>query len=176
MKTYNKSRTYLLPLIDARVNLNINYVRNTYIHTYEDFDHFKLHIEHEFDSIEDVEEYDSHITKSTSYVRKLNVNTSDDKITIIYSFNLDTDFRSTFILFTKGKYSKISNVDQNIIKSFWNRIYGKTNKQFVFKIKNILDKSNILKKELEEQLAVKLPVEAELSSIINYDDEIYYGD
>lgn len=176
MKTYNKSRTYLLPLIDARINLNINYIRNTYLHTYEDFEHFRLHVKHEFNTIEEVEEYEAHITKSPLYVRKLNVDTNDDKITIIYSFNLDNDFRSTYVLFTKGMYSKISNVDQNMIKSFWNRIYGRTNKQFVLKIKNILDKSNILKKELEEQLAVELPADAELSSIINYDDEIYYGD
>lgn len=170
----NKSRTYILPLIAARNSINIKYVRNTYLYTSEDFENFKLHLIHEFTDLEEIAEYDKKLMQNPSYIRKLRVD-DDDKIKFIYTFKLDKDFRDTFRNFMYGKYSKISNVDKNIIKSFWTDVYGIAGRKFVSKVKDILDRSSILKKELEEQLAVKLSDEAELSSIIDLEDEIYYG-
>ena len=169
---YNKSRTYLLPMLASRVDLNFNKIRNTYLHTTNDFEHFRLHIEHVFDNFEDKLEYDKIIKKSSNFINEVK---NDFEDSYIYSFALDNDFKAAYRNFVLGKYSKLSNIDKNLILSYWNSVYNtKSNFQFKTNLKDILNQSPILKKQLEEKLAVSLPDDAELSSIINIEDEIYY--
>lgn len=92
----------------------------------------------------------------------------------MYCFKLDDDFKDTYDKFVSGKYSKISNVDKNIILSYWSEVYEGKQTSFINKLRNILNKAPSLKKELEDSLNVKLSNDAELSSVIDIENEIFY--
>ena len=162
----NKSRTYLLPLLMSRLELNMSYIGNTYLYKEDNFDNYFLHIEHSFNNLEEKEKYDNLLSLNIINIEQF----SEGKY--LYTFKIDNDFKDTYRKFVEGKYSKIANVDKNLILSFWQN--QKNSKKFTVLIKDIFDRSSILKKKLEEDLKVKLADDAELSSIIDLEKEIFY--
>lgn len=168
---YNKSRTYILPLICARLDISHQYCGNTYLYTYDDFDKYQLYVEHVFGEDVDIEEYNNKLSKT----KTLDVVVLDEhKRKYLYCFKLDNDFKDTYDKFVSGKYSKISNVDKNIILSYWTDVYAGTQRPFINKLRNILNRAPSLREELETKLNVKLKKDAELSSIIDIENEIFY--
>ncbi len=171
-KKFNKSRTYLLPLLMNKYDIEMSFVENTYLYTVDDFESVRLHISCKFDNEEQMVSFESKAFRKNTYIRK-SKGESDNNV--IYTLPLAKEHHNTYHLFIDGKYSKIQNIDKNTIMMFWNRLYKGANKPFLSKVRQIFDRSDILKKELEEQLKVRLPEGAELSSVINIEDEIYYG-
>ncbi len=162
----------MLPLLCSRIPLDHAVLGNTYLHTYDDFERYRLHVVHTFENNYDVEEYNSKLEKYEGFKGY----TEMDGIprSYLYHFELDSDFRKAYNLFTTGKYSRLSNVDKNIINNYWYDVYNKSNRGFLLTLKQIFNRDEVLKKKLESELKVVLKEDAELSSIIDIEDEIYY--
>lgn len=89
-----------------------------------------------------------------------------DKYSMVFCFNVPRKYQMDYVKFLNGKYSELSpNCKTKILKFF--------NASVSSDIYKILYKDPAYKKILEENLGVELPKDAELGSLINYDNETY---
>lgn len=89
-----------------------------------------------------------------------------DKYSMIFCFNVPRKYQMDYVKFLNGKYSELSpNYKLKILKFF--------NASVSSDIYKILYKDPDYKKLLEENLGVELPKDAELGSLINYNNETY---
>lgn len=171
---YNKSKTYLLPLISEFVNIKKEYfynLENTYI--FDDKGLYK-------DSIYLLHNFSFKNPKLTSYEHELTDNhlftdiiddTSNNKV--IYVFKFPEEYMHEYNKYKEGKYSEFNKDAKEIILNFYGDIYSNNDRavSFLLKTKQILFKNKILKEKYERELNVKIDDSAELSDPMNEEDE-----
>jgi hypothetical protein len=171
---YNKSKTYLLPLISEFVNIKKEYfynLENTYI-----FDDKRLYN----NSIYLLHNFSFKNPKLTSYEHELTDNhlftdiiddPSNNKV--IYVFKFPEEYMDEYNKYKEGKYSEFNKDAKEIILNFYGNIYSNNNRavSFLLKAKQILFKDKILREKYEKELNVKIDSNAELSDPMNEEDE-----
>jgi hypothetical protein len=171
---YNKSKTYLLPLLSELVEFDRKFfdnMQNTYIA--DDLGMYEncLYILHDF-SFRNPEftAYENRLTKTEYFVDLIDI---DDKV--LYIFKFPEEYMHEFIKFKQGKYSHFGADAKELILDFYTNVFqGNLNAVgFLLKLKQILFKDKKLKKEIEAKLGVSLPKDAELTDVINMEDETF---
>lgn len=164
---YNKSSFCILPILN--INRDLLYWNNSLLNCYI--------------GIKEYEDYKDHIIllfkfKSTApflSVKELLINHSLYRTSIsftsksteyhLFIMNLPEDKKEVLDLFKKGKYSKFNKEYKDLIEI----IHKVTPKKQLY---HILRKTNDLRKQLEQKLGAKIPVELDLWSIPYKKDEI----
>lgn len=154
----NQSFVFLLPLFNIK---NTNAVVNTYLGNNKTAFDNKLYILTEVSS----NELESNIYLVDRY------NTEDGMF--MYELKIPEHFENDYNHFLNGKYSKFSEKAKDIIITKVARSSAKVAKDTV--VHSILYKTEKRKKQLETDLDVKLPADAELASIFNINTEVYDG-
>tara|TARA_R110000822_G_scaffold302649_2_gene426985 strand:+ start:33467 stop:34069 length:603 start_codon:yes stop_codon:yes gene_type:complete len=171
---YNKSKTYLLPLLSELVDFDIKFYKhliNTYIAEdtgkYEDC----LIIEHEFSfKVPEFTKYEQQLIDSELFVDSIDVG---DKV--LYVFKFPEEYMHEYNCFKAGKYSQYKKDAKELILEFFTTIYRNNLNavDFLLKVKHILFKNKRLKEKIETDLKVRLPHDAELTDRMEEKDETY---
>lgn len=168
----NLSRTYLLPLISPVIGIEqkfYNLIENTYL-----FDSNKEYnncffIVQDF-SFKNPEytAYEHRITNNDLFVKCIDIGSK-----VIYIYNFPKEYTHEYNEFINSRYSTFLDDAKKQILKYWTILKGGTITSigFVTKVKQILYKEQILKNELEKQLNVTIPDEAELGNYVDLDME-----
>lgn len=172
---YNKSKTYLLPLLSELVHLDLRYfyyLENTYI--FDDINKYKncIYLLHK------IKTYDK---KFTNYEYKLLDNPYFiDLIDIsgtysLYVFNFPSEYMHEYNMYKQGKYSQFGEDAKKLILNFWGEVYQNNANAvtFLMKVKQILFRDKKLKRQLEKDLGVEISDTAELGSSIETENETF---
>lgn len=171
---YNKSKTYLLPLLSEKVYLDkrfFKYLRNTYIYDNSSIYNSSIYLLHDYRNLNiNIKNYEKNIIQN-KYFKDIIINKNE----VTYVFDFPNDYIAEYIAFIEGKYSYFSNHSKKIILSYYTELYsGNINAiTFLIKLKQILYKDEKLKNEIEKDLNVKLDYNAELTDVINHNDETF---
>lgn len=176
---FNKSKTYLLPLISEVIKLEpsfFKYLRNTYIFDkngeYEDC----IFIEHEFNFKNPAfTKYEYEMTNNQYFVDLIDLDN-----TVVYVFKFPEEYMHEYNSFKEGKYSKFKKDAKELILDFYSTIYSNNMNAipFIVKVKQILFKDKKLKQQIEKSLSsrdhkVILDENAELTDIIDEENETF---
>ena len=171
---YNKSKTYLLPLLAQVIDMDIkffNHLRNTYIGDVNGLYKDCLIVLHDF-SFKNPEftKYENRITSNPYFVDLVDINNQ-----VLYIFKFPEEYLTEYKLFQQGKYSLYGDDAKEVILNFYGDIYtGNLNAvKFLLTLKQVLYRDNKLKQELEKKLGVSLPAQAELSDIADMEAETF---
>lgn len=160
---WNKSTTYILPLLGYKFSKKqMDCLKNTYIF-FEDTE-CCLFITLKIEDSPTFEDLITYLINRNDFLDTIGV--SDDEITIVIQIKDEISYR----MFIDGKYSLMSHKAKKQILAFYTPL---ATTKFVEKVRSILFKKEELRAELSKQLGVELPKTAELSSIINIEDERY---
>lgn len=171
---YNKSKTYLLPLLSELLDLDRKFfdnLVNTYI--FDDEGHYKdcLFILHDF-SFKNPEFtlYENRLTNSEYFVDLYDIGKQ-----VLYVFRFPDEYMHEYNKFKEGKYSEFGVDAKELILAFYTDIFqGNLNAvNFLLKIKQILFKDEKLKKQIEYKLGVFLDSKAELTDVMQPLNETY---
>lgn len=169
----NKSTTYFLPLFDSYFRIKyFNLLQNTYFF-YDDIKEDIFCILYKFDgrvvgsyqSRDGFTVYEQRIRESKLYMSE-----EDFGEYVLYVFKLPDELIETKHTLLEGKYSKLSDKQKEKIVHF---IYEKYGNGPATQVSNILYKSAELRERLEEILNHTIPKDAELSSIIEAEEETF---
>jgi hypothetical protein len=171
---YNKSKTYLLPLLAEVIEIDtrfFNHLKNTFISDTNDKYKDCIFILHDF-SFKNPEftNYEHKLTNNPYFVDLIDI----DNL-VLYIFKFPEEYMEEYNLFKKGKYSKFGEDAKKVIINFFGHIYqGNLNAvKFLLALKQILYKDKKLKERIEEDLRVTLPKDAELTDIASMEDETF---
>jgi len=175
VKISNRSKTYLLPLLSEIVKFDMRffkYILNTFI--FDDIDKYKdsLYILHRTD-IKDPEftAYENKLLDNEYFVNLYDV----DSEYSLYVFKFPDHYLHEYYSFKKGGYSKFGEDAKEFILDFWEEVHKENvNKvKFLLKLKQVLFKDDKLKRQIEEELKLKLSKDAELADVIEPKNETY---
>ena len=171
---YNKSKTYLLPLLSEFVNFDRKFysnLLNTYIYddtgTYENC----FFILHDFSfKLPEFTHYEHDLINNQLFVDLIDIN---DKV--LYIFKFPEDYMHEYNSFILGKYSEYGVDAKEMILQFFTNIYRNNINavDFLLTLKHTLFKDEKLRKKLESDLGVKISDDAELADKINKEDETF---
>jgi len=171
---YNKSKTYLLPLLAEVIDIDIRFFNNlinTYIFDVNGIYENCFFILHDF-SFKNPEftAYEHKLTNTEYFVDLVDI---DNRVLYIYKF--PEEYIVEYNYFKEGKYSKFEKDAKDKIINFFGNIYkGNLNAvNFLLTLRQVLYKDNKLKEKLEKELGVLLPEDAELTDIISVEDETF---
>lgn len=170
----NKSKTYLLPLLSELVNFDFRFFENlkdTFI--FDDTGTYKdcLLILHDF-SFKNPEytKYEHKLIECEYFVDFVDINNQ-----VLYIFKFPEEYMEEYNAYKEGKYSKFGKDAKELVISFYTRVYrgnlGAIN--FLIKVKQVLFKSDTLRKKLEKELKVSISEEAELSDPLDITKETF---
>lgn len=171
----NRSKTYMLPLALNTFKLKkelITNIENTYLfnesHSLEKCIgiSFKLLKLKDRDILEEVEKLKEH----SSFI-----SIEQNKKEVLYIFEFPEKYYPEYFKFIKGRYSQFSRRTKEIILRFWTE-FQTLDKSLIYDLiylKQVLFKDEKLRKELEDDLDVKLPINAELESIMEHKLEMF---
>lgn len=169
-KKFNKSKTYLLPLMSEVIDLNennIGFIGNTYLFDEDNYFSNAFYIELNNDFKDPYyTSYEHELTKNDYYLDSID---NDKENKTIFIFKFPEEYYHEKNCFLNGKYSKFQDDAKTLIKEFWTEIYG-TNSyavNFLIKIKQVLNKEKRLKEKLEKSLGVTLSDDAELGDLVS---------
>lgn len=171
---FNKSKTYLLPLISDYIGINskyLPYLKNTYLNCNKDEYKNCFFILHDFNfKDKDFTAYEHELMNNNLFIEAHDINNQ-----VLYVFKFPEDHLEDYKAFTRSEYSKISEGSKHKIMDYWDKSYGKNPNalKVLTKVKNILYKENKLKNELEVQLGVTINEEAELGEFIDINKETF---
>lgn len=155
----NQSFVFLLPLFNIR---NTNVIVNTYLGNSKTAFDNKLYVLTEVRS----DEIENNIYLIDKYKTENGM--------FMYELKIPEHFENDYRHFLNGKYSKFSEKAKDAIITKIARSSAKASKDTI--IYSILYKTEKRRKQLEKDLDVKLPADAELASIFNPDLELYGND
>lgn len=164
---YNKSRTYIVPLLNESININKNMLINSYLFDVNRPDYNAQHYEGIFLHFKWID---------NDVYRQYEKNMSENPLKKDY-YDLD---KTSYMMFIKFPYDILSDVD-NIIKGKYSMLTT-SSKQYIAKywqlstqskMYGVLYKTEKYKKELEIELNVKIDDDAELGSLFNLHKETY---
>ena len=173
IKKYNRSKTYLLPLLSEFVEFDMKFMKyllNTYMFI-DKYPDNHIGILHEF-SIKDPEftAYEHKLIKNEYFVELVDIGNK-----VLYIFKFPEIYKKEYELFKNGKYSEFGEDSKQLIIKFWT-LANKGNSSlpaFLIKLKNILYKENKLKEIIEKELNVKLESNQELGEIVDRELESF---
>jgi len=155
MKIINKSKSYILPLLDDYVKLkHVREVNNCYLFLEGDENKYII-IEYKKNNLED------YLIELRNNQYFIDIVEKEDFYIIL--FKVPDGIKEDYNKFIEGKFSKIYNKDK-IIK-FLMTHYSSSEFKAIQRIKQVLYRDRALKEELEYTLDVLIPENAELSSI-----------
>lgn len=171
---FNKSKTYLLPLISDYIGINskyLPYLKNTYLNC--DKAKYKncFFILHDFNfKDKDFTAYEHELMNNELFIEAHDINNQ-----VLYVFKFPSEQLENYEAFMRSEYSKLTEDAKHKILGFWDKYYENNPNavKFLTKIKNILYKENKLKIELETQLHVEIKEEAELGEFIEIKHETF---
>ena len=170
---FNKSKTYLLPLLSEVLDLNIKflpYLINTYLFDENNEYENCIFILHEFNfKNPEFTKYEHKLTNNELFVKHIDI---DDKV--VYIFKFPEEYLNEYNCLLNSKYSKFGEDAKQLILRFWAEVYSGNSAgvAFLLKVKKILYKDEKLRKELEAKLGVKIDENQELGDYINPETEI----
>lgn len=167
--TPNKSKKYLLPLLSEFIYID-NEIMDNLINTYifdkkQEYKNcifllFKYAIKNPKFSI-----FEHKISKIEGYKATYDLENN----MVLYVVKFPKEYMSEYNHFKNGKYSEYDDDAQEIIKNFL--IDQGVSNNFIKKIKDIFNKSETLKKQIEKDLNVTLPANSELEDIMEPNKE-----
>lgn len=176
---YNKSKTYLLPLLSELVPLRVEFVKfleNTYI--FDDIGKYEncIAVLHEFTFKDPTfTRYENQLVASESFVELVDIGNQ-----VLYIFKFPEEYLTEYNHFKDGKYSKFGLDAKEIILNFWGDVYRDNmgSITFLLTLKQVLFRDKKLKNKLEQELSsrthkVVLDDDAELTSIMEETDETF---
>tara|TARA_R110000822_G_scaffold73853_13_gene177631 strand:+ start:4180 stop:4752 length:573 start_codon:yes stop_codon:yes gene_type:complete len=171
---YNKSKTYLLPLLSELVEFDKKFFDNLVnVYIYDDLGKYQncLYILHDF-SFRNPEftAYENRITRNEYFVDSIDINNQ-----VLYIFKFPAEYMHEYNKFIEGKYSQFGVDAKELILEFYTNIFqGNLNAvNFLLKLKQILFKDIKLKKQIEHKLGVTLSDDAELTDVIEQGSETF---
>lgn len=172
MSKSNRSRTYLLPLIAPLIGIEEKFydlIENTYMYDSEKeyTDCFFIIQNFSFKNPE-FTAYEHRITNNNLFIK-----TVDYKDKVLYIYKFPEEYLHEYNEFIESRYSTFLEDAKKQILSFWTSIKGRqiSGASFILKIKQILYKESILKKQIEDKLNIKLSDSAELGSFVDINEE-----
>lgn len=172
---YNKSKTYLLPLLSEVVDFEPKFMKNllnSYMF-YDESDEYKdcLCIIHDF-SFKNPEftSYEHKLTNTKYFVKHIDIGNK-----VLYIFKFPEEYLDEYYLLQMGRYSEFKEDAKELILRFWNTIY-KNNPNAIstlIYIKQVLYKETKLKQKLETDLNVKIDESQELGELIEIESETF---
>jgi hypothetical protein len=171
---YNKSKTYLLPLLSELVEFDKKFFDNLVnVYIYDDLHKHEncIYILHDF-SFRNPEftAYENRLTSNEYFVDLVDINNQ-----VLYIFKFPEEYMHEYNKFTEGKYSEFGVDAKELILEFYTNIFqGNLNAvAFLLKLKQILFKDIKLKKQIEHKLGVVLHDDAELTDVIVEENETF---
>jgi hypothetical protein len=177
-KSYNLSKTYLLPLVSELIDINpkfINNLDNTYLFDENNEYNECFFILQSF-SFKNPEytAYEHKLTSSSLFLKHIDLGSK-----VLYIFKFPEEYLPEYYAFQRGEYSKFGNDAKELINKFWKSIYGKQlgAKPALDKVSQVLYKDPVLKEIIEERLSsekhkVSLG-DSELGEMMNSSSETY---
>lgn len=171
---YNKSKTYLLPLLSEFVDFDKKFFDNL-INTYVFENSYKykdcIMILHDF-SFRNPEytRYEHQLTNNELFVDLIDVGNK-----VLYIFKFPEIYMHEYNKFIQGKYSEFGSDAKELILEFYTDIYKHNVNAvpFLVKVKQILFKDDKLRRKMERDLKVILPPEAELGQAFDEVSETF---
>lgn len=171
---YNKSKTYLLPLLTEVVEFDRKFfsnILNTYVA--DDLGMYKnsLLIYHDFTFRNpEFTFYEHKLTNSQYFTDLIDIDNM-----VLYVFRFPDEYMKEYNNFLEGKYSEFGNDAKELILTFYTHIYQNNLNAvgFLVKLRQILFKDSKLKEQLEKNLKINLPVNAELTDIPDLNKETF---
>lgn len=156
----NRSLTYFLFYMTKYVDFKfIDTIINTYMFYNKEY---KFCIEYQFSGKKEFTDYEAALTKNEYYVGTIDISITN----VIYIFDIPDDLFIVIELFIEGKYSKLPMKDE--LKDFLRKEFAIPQNH---KINHILDRSEDLKKEIEDQLGLTLPDDIDLAEAPSIEKE-----
>ncbi len=171
--TYNKSKTYLLPLMSEILDLNIKFLPNllnTYLFDENNEYENCIFILHKFDfKNPEFTKYEHNLTNNELFVKCIDLN---DKT--VYVFKFPEEYLNEYNYLLSSQYSKFGDDAKKLILRFWAEVYSgnPAGVNFLLKVKQILYKDQKLKESLQKELGVIIPDNQELGSYVDPHNEV----
>lgn len=173
---YNKSKTYLLPLLSEVVQFDLTYfssLENTYV--FDDANKYKdcIYLLHKTNfKDENFTQYEHNLLNNDFFVNL--VDTSNNSS--VYIFNFPKEYIHEYNMFIDGRYSHFGEDAKKLILAFWGELYQNNLNavNFLLKVKQILFKDDKLRRQLEQELGTQIPDDAELTDKIEKEEETCY--
>lgn len=170
---YNKSKTYLLPLLSEQVNLDIRYAKdliNTYI--FDNNNKYKdcIFILHRVTiSSKEFTLYENKLLNSDLFIDLIDIDSQHS----VYIFKFPEDYLYEYNKFKQGKYSEFGEDAKDLILSYWTSIHRNNISavNFLLKLKQILHKDDKLRLQMQKDLKVNIPKDAELTDVMEKEYE-----
>lgn len=157
----NKSRTYIVPILNRYINVNRGLLVNSYLYdinnpNYNEDSFNGLFLLFKWSNNEVHKQYENQLINSE--YTKLHYDFDEEHYMIYCKFPEAVYDDCNYLI--DGKFSKISKLNKTTILSYWQS--SNTSKVYY-----ILYRKEVYKKELENNLNVNLPWDAELGSSFN---------
>jgi hypothetical protein len=171
---YNKSKTYLLPLISEVLDLNIKflpYLINTYLFDENNEYENCIFILHEFNfKNPEFTKYEHKLINNELFVKHIDI---DDKV--VYIFKFPEEYLNEYNCLLNSQYSKFGDDAKQLILRFWGEVYSgnSVGVAFLLKIKQILYKEIKLKERLQKELGVIISNDQELGDYVDPYNEVF---
>lgn len=177
---YNKSKTYLLPLIAPLIGIEekyLDYLENTYMFDKDKEFNECFYIYHDFFfKNPEFTKYEHKLVESYLFKKLIDI----DSNKVLYIFKFPEEYLHEYYCLKNSKYSEFGEDAKQQILSFWTKLYGKTTTgvNFILSIKKILYKDLKLKQQIEENLSSKthkviLDNDAELGEKVEISNETF---
>lgn len=171
---YNKSKTYLLPLLSEFINFEtkfMKYLVNTYM--FDETGEYGecLCILHDFNfKNPEFTAYEHRFTNNDLFIKSIDIGNK-----VLYIFKFPEEYKQEYYSLYEGKYSEFGNDAKELILKFWADVYnGNANAvNFLVKVKQVLYKDSKLREKLQKDLRVTIDEEQELGDIIDVDNETF---
>lgn len=176
---YNKSKTYLLPLLSELIEFDPKFmggVENTYMLDDEGKYPEHIFILHDF-SFKNPEftAYENKLVNNELFVDLVDIGNK-----VLYIFKVPEEYLHEYNCLKEGRYSAYGADAKELILKFWSSVYkGKVAAiPVLLKIKQILFKDTKLKIQLEKELSgprspVTIDDDAELGQLVDMQDETF---
>lgn len=173
---YNKSKTYLLPLLSELVDFDprfMKYLVNTYMYVDPSEKGIGpcLAILHNFSyKHPEFTAYEHQLTASDLFLKSYDIGNQ-----VLYIYKFPDEYLPEYLALYKGTYSEFGDDAKELILSFWGKIYENNPRTLpmIQAVKNVLYKDDKLRLELSKKLGVTIEKGQELGSKINVEDETF---
>jgi hypothetical protein len=169
--TFNKSRTYLMPLLSKDIDIEFEYlIKNTYIKFDRDIGCIEqpIAILFENENTEAFKEYHDYLLNHKLFFDQYLFTSNDD---ILFIFRFPDRYKEEYKLFKEGKYSKFSKEAKGLIISYSAEAY--VYPPLVEDLMGVLWKQKSRKKKLEDSLGMSISDDSELASKVQFDTETF---
>lgn len=157
----NKSLIYMSPCLMEYVNISHKNLVDAYLFYNDEYEPPKIIIKIKW--TKGMAAYEQQLMNCQLFLQDLDCK---DKKHLVYMFKIPEEFLKDYYTFLNGKYSQLSNKLKRNIKKFW----GINSNSRLYKV---LEKSEELRQQIEEELVCTIPASAELSSKPNFKEETY---